>query len=106
MKSCCYSVTMVTKKFVQPEFDRVIQKEIIDITFANFEEDLMLALSWYIKNVKNNTYISYGNNGRFIFHDRNTSILAPFNYKNGDLVPDLSLSMECDCSTQMHYLVV
>ena len=36
---------MVTKKIVQPEFDRVIQKEIIDITFANFEEDLMFALS-------------------------------------------------------------
>ena len=55
MKSRCYSVTMVTTKFVQPEFDRVIQKELIDIKLANFEEDLMLTLLWYNKNVKIHT---------------------------------------------------
>ena len=35
---------MATTKFVQLEFNRVIQEELIDTNFVDFEEGLVLAL--------------------------------------------------------------
>ena len=45
----CYSVTMVTTKFLQMEFNRVIQEEFIDTKFANFGEGLVATFSRYKK---------------------------------------------------------
>ena len=53
IKLHCYSVTMGTTKFIQPELNRAIQEELIDTKFPNFGEGLVLALSRY-----NKTYIA------------------------------------------------
>ena len=61
----CYSVTMVIKNFLRPEFNRVFQEELIYTKFANFGEGLVTTFSRYSKTCKN-TFISYESNEGFI----------------------------------------
>ena len=56
---------MAITKFLQPDFNRVFQEELIDTTFVDFGEGLVTAFPRYSKTCKN-TYISYRSNGRFI----------------------------------------
>ena len=66
VKLCCYSVTMMITIFVRLEFNRIMQKELIDTNFVNFGGGLVFAILRYNKTC-NNAYISCGNNGSFIF---------------------------------------
>ena len=50
---------MATTKLVHPAFNRVIQEELIDIQFASFGKDLVLALSRYNKTCKNINGVIY-----------------------------------------------
>ena len=57
---------MVITKFLQLDFNRVFQEELIGTKFMDFgEKGLVTIFSRYSKTCKN-TYISYGSNGRFI----------------------------------------
>ena len=56
---------MVITKFLQLDFIRVFQEELIGTKFADFGEGLVTIFSRYSKTYKN-TYISYGSNERFI----------------------------------------
>ena len=55
---------MITK-FIHTELNRVNQEELVDTKFADLEEGLALLFLQSIKGCKN-SYISYGDNGRFI----------------------------------------
>ena len=55
---------MVITKYLQPEFNRVIQEELIDSKFADFG-GLATTFSRYNKTCKN-AYMSYRSNGRLI----------------------------------------
>ena len=68
---------MVITNFLQLDFNRVFQEELIDSKFVNFGESLVIAFSRYSKACKN-TYISYRSNGRFIFSAGNSRLIAPF----------------------------
>ena len=59
-------VTLTITKFLWAELNRVIQEELVDAKFDDFEEGRFgIAILQSIKGCKN-AYISYGDNGRFI----------------------------------------
>ena len=64
----CYLVTMVIIKFLQPEFNRVFQEELIDTKFATFGEGLVSAFQGIVKHVKIHTFpmVAYVMEGSFL----------------------------------------
>ena len=47
---------MVITIFVRLEFDRIMQKELIDTNFVNFGEGLVFVILRYIKTCKKHTF--------------------------------------------------
>ena len=52
IKMHCYLVTMVITKFLQSEFNIVIQEEFIDTKFAKFRNGLVIIFQGIIKHIK------------------------------------------------------
>ena len=52
----CYSVTMTITKLVRTECNRVLQDELIDAKFADFDGGLVTAFSRYKECVKTHTF--------------------------------------------------